>query len=81
MGDRQAARNGGGALFNCKLEDYERFLSDPEIRAIARELALGGPPVKVGQDESNAAWIGAGNRNLKRVSPNWRSSTRAVAST
>ncbi len=34
-------------FFNWKLEDYEGFLEDPEIPAIARELALGGPPVKV----------------------------------
>jgi hypothetical protein len=27
-------------------EDYEKFLSDPEIPAIARELALREPPVK-----------------------------------
>jgi quinol monooxygenase YgiN len=32
--------------FDWKSEDYEKFLSDPEIPAIARELALQGPPVK-----------------------------------
>jgi quinol monooxygenase YgiN len=34
-------------FFDWKMEDYERFLSDPEIPAIARELALREPPVKV----------------------------------
>jgi hypothetical protein len=33
-------------FFDWKIEDYERFLSDPEIPAIARELALREPPVK-----------------------------------
>ena len=27
-------------------EDYERFLADPEIPAIARELGLHGPPAR-----------------------------------
>ena len=35
------------AFFDRKIEDYERFLADPEIPAIARELALRGPPVRV----------------------------------
>ena len=33
-------------FFDWKIEDYERFLADPEIPAIARELALREPPVK-----------------------------------
>lgn len=33
-------------FFDWKIEDYERFLSDPEIPAIAQELALLEPPVK-----------------------------------
>ena len=33
-------------FFDWKTEDYEKFLSDPEIPAIARELALREPPVK-----------------------------------
>jgi hypothetical protein len=33
-------------FFDWKIEDYERFLSDTEIPAIARELALREPPVK-----------------------------------
>ena len=33
-------------FFDWKIEDYERFLSDPEIPAIAQELALWEPPVK-----------------------------------
>ena len=33
-------------FFDWEIEDYERFLSDPEIPAIARELALREPPVK-----------------------------------
>lgn len=33
-------------FFDWKIEDYERFLSDPEVPAIARELALREPPVK-----------------------------------
>lgn len=32
-------------VFDWKPEDYEGFLSDPEIPAIARELGLQGPPV------------------------------------
>lgn len=34
-------------FFDWKDEDYENFLSDPEVPAIARELALREPPVKV----------------------------------
>ncbi|KUG61429.1 MULTISPECIES: antibiotic biosynthesis monooxygenase [Kocuria] len=34
-------------LFDWELEDYQGFLADPEIPAIARELALREPPVKV----------------------------------
>ncbi len=34
-------------FFDWKIEDYERFLADPEIPAIARELALQEPPVMV----------------------------------
>jgi hypothetical protein len=34
-------------VFHWKIEDYEKFLFDPEIPAIARELALREPPVKV----------------------------------
>ena len=33
-------------FFDWKIEDYERFLSDPDVPAIARELALREPPVK-----------------------------------
>jgi hypothetical protein len=33
-------------FFDWQLDDYEGFLSDPEIPAIARELALREPPVK-----------------------------------
>jgi quinol monooxygenase YgiN len=33
-------------FFDWRIEDYERFLADPEIPAIARELALREPPVK-----------------------------------
>jgi hypothetical protein len=33
-------------FFDWKVEDYERFLSDPEVPAIASELALLEPPVK-----------------------------------
>jgi quinol monooxygenase YgiN len=33
-------------FFDWKMEDYERFLADPEIPAIAQELALREPPVK-----------------------------------
>jgi hypothetical protein len=39
--------NRAWVFFDWKLEDYERFLSDPEIPAIAQELALRAPPVKV----------------------------------
>ena len=35
------------AFFDWAQEDYERFLADPEIPAIARKLALREPPVKV----------------------------------
>ena len=35
------------AFFDWDAEDYEGFLQDPEIPAIARELALREPPVKV----------------------------------
>ncbi|MEX5297449.1 antibiotic biosynthesis monooxygenase [Kocuria sp. CPCC 205292] len=34
-------------LFDWELKDYQGFLADPEIPAIARELALREPPVKV----------------------------------
>lgn len=34
------------AIFDWEAEDYEGFLSDPEIPAIARELGLQGPPVQ-----------------------------------
>jgi quinol monooxygenase YgiN len=34
-------------FFDWKIEDYKRFLADPEIPAIAQELALQEPPVKV----------------------------------
>jgi hypothetical protein len=33
------------AVFDWDAEDYAGFLSDPEIPAIARELALVAPPV------------------------------------
>lgn len=33
-------------FFDWKIEDYERFLLDPQIPAIAQELALRQPPVK-----------------------------------
>ena len=33
-------------VFDWRLEDYEKFLTDPAIPAIARELALQEPPVK-----------------------------------
>lgn len=33
-------------VFDWAAEDYEGFLSDPEIPAIARELGLQGPPVQ-----------------------------------
>ena len=35
------------AFFDWDIEDYEKFLADPEVPAIARELALAEPPVKV----------------------------------
>ena len=34
-------------FFDWEIEDYQRFLSDPEIPAIAQELALAEPPVKI----------------------------------
>lgn len=34
------------AFFDWKREDYEGFLADPAIPAIARELALQEPPVE-----------------------------------
>ena len=34
-------------FFDWSIEDYEEFLSDPEIPAIAQALALQEPPVKV----------------------------------
>ncbi len=33
--------------FDWEIEDYEKFLSDPQVPAIAQELGLQGPPVKV----------------------------------
>jgi quinol monooxygenase YgiN len=33
-------------FFDWERADYERFLADPEIPAIAQELALREPPVK-----------------------------------
>ena len=33
-------------FFDWNIEDYEMFLSDPEIPAIAGELALREPPIK-----------------------------------
>jgi hypothetical protein len=32
--------------FDWEIEDYEKFISDPEVPAIAQELGLQGPPVK-----------------------------------
>lgn len=34
-------------FFDWAEEDYESFLADPEVPAIARQLALREPPVKV----------------------------------
>ncbi|HEV2071987.1 MAG TPA: hypothetical protein VGR26_19580 [Acidimicrobiales bacterium] len=34
-------------FFDWKIEDYEGFLADPEIPAIARELGLQEAPVRV----------------------------------
>jgi quinol monooxygenase YgiN len=34
-------------FFDWKVEDYEGFLADREVPAIARQLALREPPVKV----------------------------------
>jgi hypothetical protein len=39
--------------FDWEIEDYEKFLSDPEIPAIAQELGLREPPVHA---ESIAAY-------------------------
>jgi hypothetical protein len=33
-------------VFDWEIENYEGFLSDPEIPAIYQELGLQGPPVK-----------------------------------
>jgi hypothetical protein len=33
------------SVFDWDAEDYQRFLADPEIPAIARQLGLEGPPV------------------------------------
>ena len=33
-------------VFDWDVEDYERFIADPEVPAIARELGLQAPPVK-----------------------------------
>jgi quinol monooxygenase YgiN len=33
-------------FFDWRIEEYERFLADPEISAIARDLALRAPPVE-----------------------------------
>jgi len=38
-------RNRVWAVFDWDAEDYAGFLADPEIPAIARELALVAPPV------------------------------------
>ncbi|GAB3949530.1 hypothetical protein GCM10029976_082690 [Kribbella albertanoniae] len=35
------------AFFDWELEDYEKFLADPEVPAIAQRLALREPPVKL----------------------------------
>ena len=40
-----------------------------------------GRKVDTGQEVSSSPWIGAGNRIVKRVSPNSRSNARAVTST
>ena len=51
---------------------------------LRRWLVLDQPrtlTVERGQDESSSGWIGAGNRTVKRVSPNVCSSVRAFAST
>jgi quinol monooxygenase YgiN len=34
-------------VFDWQVEDYEKFLSDPEVPAIAQELALSAPPMTV----------------------------------
>jgi hypothetical protein len=39
-------RNRVWVFFDWSIVDYERFLSDPEIPAIAQQLALQEPPVK-----------------------------------
>ena len=33
-------------IFDWEIGGYEKFISDPEVPAIARELGLQGPPVK-----------------------------------
>ena len=33
-------------VFDWDLEDYEKFLADPEVPAIFQEAGLQGPPVK-----------------------------------
>jgi quinol monooxygenase YgiN len=35
------------AVFDWSLEDYQQFLADPEIPAIARQLALQEPPIEL----------------------------------
>jgi hypothetical protein len=32
--------------FDWEMEDYERFIADPEVPSIFQELGLQGPPVK-----------------------------------
>lgn len=34
------------AVFDWEVEDYEKFISDPEVPAIFQEAGLQGPPVK-----------------------------------
>ena len=34
-------------FFDWEIDDYERFLADPDIPAIAQERALAEPPVKI----------------------------------
>jgi hypothetical protein len=33
-------------LFDWEVEDYEKFIADPEVPAIFQEAGLQGPPVK-----------------------------------
>jgi hypothetical protein len=33
-------------VFDWEIEDYERFIADPEIPSIFQKLGLQGPPVK-----------------------------------